>query len=123
MTKPHFLLSSAQVLSRFLGSIIFFPIWWYSLGFIRFVSRIVSFWSNEQRSLGFSVWLKNIFVPMYGQNDFAGRTISFFIRLVQIIVRGIALLFWIMIGLVLMLAWLALPLGIILATAFQLIVF
>ncbi len=123
MTKPHFLLSSAQVLSRFLGSIIFFPIWWYSLGFIRFVSRIVSFWSNEQRSLGFSVWLKNIFVPMYGQNDFAGRTISFFIRLIQIIVRGTALLFWILVGLVLMLVWLALPLGIILATAFQLIVF
>ncbi len=123
MTKPHFLLSSVQVLSRFLGSIIFFPIWWYSLGFIRFVSRIVSFWVNEQQSLGFSVWLKNIFVPMYGQNDFAGRTISFFIRLIQIIVRGIALLFWILIGLALMLVWLALPLGIILATAFQLIVF
>jgi len=123
MTKPLFLLSSVQVLSRFLGSIIFFPIWWYSLGFIRFVSRIVSFWSNEQRSLGFSVWLKNIFVPMYGQNDFAGRTISFFIRLIQIIVRGIALLFWILVGLILMLAWLALPLGIILATAFQIIVF
>lgn len=123
MTKSHFLISAPQAILRFLGNILFFPLWWYSFGFIRFAQRIISFWRGEQRSLGFNVWLKNLFVPMYGQHDFAGRLISFFIRLIQIIVRGLALLFWLFIGLALMFAWLALPLALIVAIAFQLLVF
>jgi hypothetical protein len=47
---------------------------------------------------------------------------SFFVRLVQIIFRGLAMLFWILIGLVLMLLWLALPMAIIIATAYQFLV-
>lgn len=121
MAKPHFLISAPQAVLSFLGNILFFPLWWYSLGFIMFAGRIIAFWRGEQKSLGFLVWLKNIFVPMYGQHDFAGRIISFFIRLIQIIFRGLVLCFWIAIGLALMAAWLALPLALIAATAFQLL--
>lgn len=121
MSRPHFLISAFAVTARFLGNILFFPIWWYSLGFIRFAGKIIYFWRSEQQALGFSVWLKNIFVPMYGQNDFAGRLISFFIRLIQVIVRGLALIFWLLVGLILMAVWLALPFGILIATAFQLL--
>ena len=119
MLKPHFLISGFQVLIQFLWTIIFFPIWWYSLGFLRFSSRIVSFWRSEQRALGLWVWVNNLFVPMYGQRDFTGRLISFLVRCVQIIFRGLAMIFWIIIGLILMLIWLALPLVIIIATAYQ----
>jgi len=119
MLKSHFLISSFQVLIKFIWTIVFFPIWWYSLGFLRFVSRIASFWRSEQRALGLWVWCKNLFVPMYGQHDFTGRLISFFVRLVQIIFRGLVMVFWIIIGLILMLIWLALPLAIVIATAYQ----
>jgi len=121
MFKSHFLISSLQVVAHFAWSIIYFPLWWYSVGFLRFVSKIISFWKGEERSLGFTVWVRNWFVPMYGQADFAGRLISFFIRTVQIIVRGLVMLLWIIIGLALMSAWLALPVAIILATAYQLL--
>lgn len=121
MAKSHFLTSVPQAVLSFLGNILFFPLWWYSLGFIMFASRIIAFWRDEQKSLGFLVWLKNIFVPMYGQHDFAGRIISFFIRLIQIIFRGLILCFWIAIGLALMVVWIALPLLLIAATAFQLL--
>ncbi|MBN2884531.1 hypothetical protein JXE04_01250 [Patescibacteria group bacterium] len=119
MLKSHFLIFGFQVLAQFIWTIIFFPIWWYSLGFLRFASRIISFWRGEQRVLGLWVWIKNLFIPMYGQYDFTGRIISFFVRLVQIIFRGLVMIFWIVIGLILMLIWLALPPAIIIATAYQ----
>lgn len=106
---------------RFAWNIIFFPLWWYSLGFLRHVSKIWTLWREEERSLGLSVWVKNWFVPMYGQRDIAGRVISFFIRTVQIIARSLVLLFWIIIGLGIIIAWLALPVLIILASAYQLL--
>ncbi|MDD2681014.1 MAG: hypothetical protein PHE20_02810 [Patescibacteria group bacterium] len=119
MLKSHFLVLSSKILIQFIWNIIFFPIWWYSLGFLRFVSRIISFWRSEQRALGLFVWTRNLFVPMYGQHDFAGRLMSFFVRLVQILFRGLAMLFWVIVGLVLILSWLALPLAIVIATAYQ----
>jgi len=120
MVKHHFLISFPQAILSFLGNILFFPLWWYSLGFIMFARWVFNFWQGEQKSLGFYVWLKNLFVPMYGQRDFSGRLISFFMRLVQIFFRGIILIFWLLVGLALMLFWLALPLLLIIATAFQL---
>lgn len=104
---------------KFIWNIIFFPIWWYSFGFFRFASRIFSFWCSEQRALALWVWLRNLFVPMYGQHDFTGRVISFFVRCFQIFFRSLGMLFWIVIGLILMLLWLVLPLAIALATIYQ----
>lgn len=121
MSKPNFLIFSTQVCLRFFANILFFPLWWYSKGFVRFVARIINFWKNKQRQLGVAVWLKNIFVPMYGQHDFAGRIISFFIRLVQIIGRSFVLLFFVIIGIGLILFWLALPVLLIAASAYQLL--
>jgi len=119
MLKSNFLIFSFKIIAQFIWKIIFFPIWWYSLGFLRFVSRIFSFWRSEQRALGLWVWFRNIFVPMYGQYDFTGRVISFIVRCAQILFRGLAMLFWIIIGLFLMLFWLSLPIIIVIATAYQ----
>ena len=41
--------------------------------------------------LAIGVWTKNIFVPMFGMHDWQSRIISFFMRVVQIIGRSIAL--------------------------------
>jgi hypothetical protein len=120
MKKSNFLTLITKLLTRFIGGVIFFPMWWYSFGFIRFVTRLIHFWQEEQRALGFSVWFKNIFVPMYGQRDFSGRLISFFIRLFQVIFRGIALIFWALICLFLLLLWLSLPILLLIAIAYQL---
>lgn len=77
-------------LRRLLGEILYFPIYWYGPGFLVFIKSWTNIVSGWQQALGFSVWLKNIFTPMYGQRDFAGRLISFIMRFVQIIFRGIA---------------------------------
>ncbi len=89
--------------------IIYFPFWWYSVGFIRFLRSLGRFLEERQEELALFVWLKNIFRPMYGQSDFAGRLISFVMRLVQIIFRSIALIFYLALAAILAIGWLALP--------------
>lgn len=89
--------------------IVYFPIWWYTSGVVhatRVVGRHIAA-GNEALAPG--LWLRNIFVPMFGQYDITGKIISFFMRLVQIIVRSIALFLWIIFLVVMGLAWLAWP--------------
>ncbi|MFA4999847.1 MAG: hypothetical protein WC545_00595 [Patescibacteria group bacterium] len=119
MFSHNFLTYSGKIITQILGEILYFPIWWYSVGFIRRVKVSWSFLRNREISLGFSVWAKNIFVPMYGQRDFAGRLISFLVRLVQIIARGLVLFLWLIIVLLGLIFWLALPILLLIALAFQ----
>ncbi len=109
MVNDNFLVFSGKIIAGIIGELLYFPIWWYSVGLWRLAKNLYGFWIGQERSLGFSVWLKNIFVPMYGQYDLTGRLISFFVRLVQIIVRGVVLLFWLAIVISVFIFWLALP--------------
>ena len=67
-------------------------LWWYTSGFLitlkHIGARILVVW----HSLALQVWFKNIFRPMYGQYDTASRIISFFMRMIQIIVRMIIMI-------------------------------
>lgn len=116
----NFLAYSGRIIIQIFGKIIYFPIWWYSVGLGRLLKGVYGSARDQEKSLGLSVWVKNIFVPMYGQYDIAGRLISFFVRLFQIIFRGLAFLIWLIFLLALIIFWLALPLFIILALVFQL---
>lgn len=55
------------------------------------------------------IWLKNFFVPMYGQYDWTGRLISVFMRLVILIGRFIALIVEAIVYVLLLGLWLASP--------------
>jgi hypothetical protein len=119
MLNHNFLTYSGKIIIQILGEILYFPVWWYSVGFGRLLKGSWRFWRDREKSLGFGIWLKNIFVPMYGQRDIASRIISFLVRLVQIIFRGLILVFWLTILLFLLVVWLAFPLGLLLALSFQ----
>lgn len=56
------------------------------------------------------LWLKNIFVPMYGQTDWQGRIMSFFMRFVNVVGRGIGLAIYSVVIILLFFLWLAFPL-------------
>lgn len=89
--------------------VVYFPIWWYTGGIKFMVSKCLDIIKGGNESLAPGLWLKNIFVPMFGQWDFQGRLISFFMRLVQVVARSIALLVWIAFAWGLFLFWLVLP--------------
>ena len=120
MLNHNFLTYSGKVILQIFGEILYFPVWWYSVGFARATKRAFRFWRAREVSLGFSIWLKNIFVPMYGQRDLAGRVISFVMRLVQIIFRGVVLLFWLGLVLMALIIWLIFPILLFLGLASQL---
>lgn len=119
MLENDFLTYSGKIIFQILGEILYFPIWWYSAGLIRLVRNLVKFWSGQEKALGFSIWLKNILVPMYGQRDVASRAISFIMRLIQIIFRGAILLVWLLVVLFILAAWLLVPPLLLLASVFQ----
>lgn len=87
------------------------PLWWYTDGIRWVVRTLARAMQQTWQSSAIGVWIKNLFVPMYGQHDFWGRIISFFIRLFQIFFR----LLWNIVYFVFMIAafcvWLALPLA------------
>jgi hypothetical protein len=64
--------------------------------------------------LGLKIWIKNIFKPMFGQYDIPGKLISFFMRIFQIIVRGLILILWSVLMLTFTCVWICLPIVIIL---------
>ena len=86
-------------------SIIYFPVWWYSRGFLKFVKAMFLSLSSFDNQIGFTLWLKNIFVPLFGQNDFGGRIVSFFVRLGNIIVRGFVVLLYLILIVALIVVW------------------
>lgn len=121
MLQHNFLTYSGKIIISLILEIIYFPIWWYSVGFYRLIKNVWIFWREQEKILGFTVWAKNIFVPMYGQADWAGRLISFVVRLAQIIVRGLILLIWLILCLAVLGLWLAFPLLLVIALFFQIL--
>lgn len=92
-----------------LKSIVRFPVWWYTTGVVYTMQRLARSVKYYARSLAIGVWVRNIFVPMYGFADWQSRIISVFMRSAQIFFRGAALLVWISVCAVQFVLYLALP--------------
>lgn len=89
--------------------IFYFPVWWYTKGAGHAGKWCWQMFKHGNNNLAPGLWLANLFVPMFGQYDFQGRLVSFFMRLVQIIARAFALALWLIVCLAFFSVWLALP--------------
>lgn len=94
MSQVAAVIAIRYFLVDFVGGIVSFPFWWYTRGL-----SIVAAWAarsvrNAAANVGLGVWIKNLFVPMYGETAISGRLISFFIRLFMVVVRSIGVLAW-----------------------------
>ena len=92
------------------GGIVAAPIFWYTQGLVDAGKWCVRFWKDGWNRFGLGVWVKNIFVPMYGQQDITGRLISFFMRLVEIIYRFVVMIIWTIFSIILFLLYIGGPL-------------
>jgi hypothetical protein len=91
------------------GEILYFPFWWYTKGLVK-MSRYV--WHSIKRlahNLSLRVMLTHLFTPMFAQRDRAGRAISFFMRLIILITRGIVFLVIAVLYICLLIFWIFLP--------------
>ncbi len=73
-----------------LGSIAWFPVWWYTKGLAIIARKAVTAMKYRSQAYAFRIWVRNFFVPMFGQADIWGRIISVFMRFVVLIGRLIA---------------------------------
>lgn len=97
-----------------IGGVLAFPLWWYTRGLAQVSASAAASVKNAAALLSLGVWAKNLFVPMYGDDSFAGRAISFGIRLVMVIARGFGVLAWaLLVGLLWVLYIVAIPLAVI----------
>lgn len=89
--------------------ILYFPIWWYTSGAERALIFCIGLLKDANGMLAPGLWLKNIFVPMFGQWDWQGRIVSFFMRLANVIGRSIGLFIWLIVVVILFLIWVLFP--------------
>lgn len=101
--------------------LVYFPVWWYTRGLKHAAIWCFELIKSGNSQLGPVLWLVNLFTPMYGQYDWQGRIISFFMRLFNVFGRGLALLFWIIFCFILFLFWLLLPLFIVFSIYYSMI--
>lgn len=120
MQGGNFFVNIGKIFLSVLWEIIFFPIWWYSFGVVVVLRKLRDFIIEREKGLVLLVWMKNLGKPMYSQYTWDGIIISFFVRLFQIIVRGIVMIFWIAMCLAVFVFWLILPILIIYEIYFQL---
>ena len=94
---------------EFLFDLVYFPLWWYTGGVLYAGKFCFHLLQDGNMNLAPGLWLKNMFVPMFGQRDFQGRLMSIFMRFVNFVGRLIALFFWFFVCLVLFCVWLIIP--------------
>ena len=107
--------------SDVLLDLVMFPVWWYSRGLVLLLTSARNTLKSYAQYLAVAVWLKNIFVPMFGQNDWQSRLISIFMRSVQIVGRLLALAFIALGILLFVLAYLIAPITLMLLAAYNVI--
>jgi hypothetical protein len=105
-----FLVVLQRLITEALVDIFYFPLWWFTFGLARAGKWSWSLLKSGNEWLAPSLWISNLLVPMYGQYDWEGRIISFFMRLAQIIARLFALAFWLLFCLILFFSWILWPL-------------
>lgn len=109
MSTNNFLFYATQILAGLARDLLLFPLWWYTKGLVETSQRITTFWAQSLKALNLLVWMKNIFVPMYGQRDLTGILVSIMMRIVQIILRSIGFAFLLIAGVIALLLWITAP--------------
>ncbi|HAZ28938.1 MAG TPA: hypothetical protein DCY48_04155 [Candidatus Magasanikbacteria bacterium] len=101
-----------RIAIEFILDVLYFPLWWYTAGAKHTLLFCVRLFQDANLSFAPLLWLKNLFVPMFGQRDLQGRLMSIFMRFVNVIGRSIALTVWFGVLVCLFLAWMIFPLAV-----------
>lgn len=108
---PHdmWILVVQRITLEFILDIIYFPVWWFTAGARHAFIFCIGLVKEANSMMAPGLWLKNIFVPMFGQWDFQGRLVSFFMRLGNVIIRSIALFIWVIVVIFIFFLWILFP--------------
>ena len=109
MTKTILKKCLKLILLEGILEIIYFPFWWYSKGL---KNAFIKFWKSivyRENQLALIIWTKSLFKPMYAQTDWQGKIISFFFRLLFLVIKTIKIILWIIFYFIRLVLWIILP--------------
>ena len=110
MQRHNVFLSSLKfVLIEVIGDIIYFPVWWYTAGFLKIAEHTWQSSRDILDSFNIPILFRHLLTPMYGDYSWSGRTISFFVRIVHFFIMFLVALVWIIVVAAGGLLWLLLP--------------
>lgn len=92
-----------------LFEVVYAPVWWYTSGLLWIIRQVGNSIRDTADSASLGLWVKNLFVPMYGQYDVWGRIVSFIIRFANIIGRSVWVGLWVIICMGVLAIWIVLP--------------
>lgn len=100
---------TSRLVQEELVSFFLYPIWWYTTGLSNLTTWIVEGLRYRWQKYALGLWLRHLTLPMYGEYSFIGRAVSFFMRVVVVIGRGIAWLVEALVYGLLLIIWLVWP--------------
>lgn len=112
--------SVGVVLDEVLVRAVRFPLWWYSGGLVEFGRRVLRAEAEWLERLGLRILLTNLFTPMFGDYSRSGRVISFFMRIVLLVVKGVFAVVLTVVLLAVFALYLALPAVVVAQLVYQL---
>lgn len=89
--------------------VLFLPVWWYSLGLKKTIKNFAANVAQKEKELALFIWLQSMFKPMYGQQDWQGKIISFIFRIILLVWKSLLMFFWIFIYFLGIILWIILP--------------
>lgn len=95
------------------GSVLQYPVWWYSAGLKLAVQKFGQNLVFRSHALGLGIQLRNLFRPMYADYTISGRLISFAMRIVLLVFRVLEMIIFSAWYAVVLLFWVLLPIFII----------
>ncbi|MBU1164725.1 hypothetical protein KKA15_04145 [Patescibacteria group bacterium] len=112
--EQNLALSTLKYLSiDLVGDFVYWPVWWFSFGAKKWGFFCLQKLKDAENRLGLRIWFFNLTTPMFAQYDWQGRMISFFIRLIVLVFKTIAFIFYAIFVIALFLLWFILPLFVI----------
>lgn len=89
-------------------SLIYFPLWWYSKGLLKFLIFLKKNIQEISQPFVLKILLANLFKPMYGDYSREGRIISFFMRSFHLLWRFFKIIIVFFISLIILIIYLSL---------------
>jgi hypothetical protein len=120
MESSLFLKSLKFFFKDLIGDVFYFPFWWYTKGLVKGWRKFTNTLRSANESLGLSIWARNLFTPMFGQTDWQGRLVSFFMRFVQMIFRSLIFIGWLIFAFIFFLLRILFPIFVVYLVLFNL---
>ncbi len=109
MSKNILTQASKLLILDYIAEILYFPVWWYGPGLRNALEYFANGLVEANRFTGLILLLRNLFKPMFAQYDKQGRIISFFMRLVLLIYKGLIFFLMVVFYFIILMFWILLP--------------